>query len=84
MCNASDFAIGVVLRQHINNKQHVIYYSSRTLNVAQLNYTTIEKEFLAVVFALEKFHPYLLGSKITIFTDHSVLRYLMVKKDTKA
>ena len=62
----------------------MIYYSSRTLNDAQLNYTTTEKEFLAVVFALEKFCPYLLGSKITIFTDHSTLRYLMMKKDTKA
>ena len=64
--------------------QHGIYYASRTLNKAQLNYTTTEKEFLAVVFALEKFHQYLLGSKRTIFTDHSALRYLMQKKDAKA
>jgi len=84
MCDASDFAIGAVLGQRIDNKQHVIYYSSRTLNDAQLNYTTTEKEFLAVVFALEKFRPYLLGSKTTIFTDHSALRYLMMKKDAKA
>ena len=48
-----------------------------------MNYTTIEKEFLAVAFALEKFRPYLLGSKTTIFTEHSALRYLMVKKDAK-
>ena len=60
MCDASDFAIGAVLGQRIDNKQHVIYYSSRTLNDAQMNYTTTEKKFLAVVFALEKFHPYLL------------------------
>ena len=83
MCDASDFAIGTVLGQRIDNKQHVIYYSSRTLNDAQLNYTTTEKEFSAVVFGLEKLHPYLLGSKITIFTDHSALRYLMMKKDAK-
>ena len=44
MCDASDFAIGVVLRQHIDNKQHVIYHFSKTFNNAQLNYTTIEKE----------------------------------------
>ena len=62
----------------------MIYYSSRTLNNTQLNYTTSEKEFLAVVFALEKFCPYLLGSKTTIFTDHSALRYVMMKKDAKA
>ena len=71
MCDASDFAIGAVLGQRIDNKQHVIYYSSKTLNDAQINYTTTEKEFLALMIALEKFHPYLLGSKITIFTDHS-------------
>ena len=55
-----------------------------TLNDAQQNYTTTEKEFLAVVFALEKFQPYLLGSKTVIFTDHSALKYLMIKKEAKA
>jgi len=84
MCDASDFAIGAVIGQRIDNKQHVIDYSSRTLNDAQVNYTTTEKEFMAVVFALEKFCAYLLGTKTTIFTDHSALRYLMLKKDTKA
>ena len=52
MCDASDFAIRAVLGQRIDNKQHVIYYSSRILNDAQLNYTTTEKEFLAVVFEI--------------------------------
>ena len=84
MCDASDFVIGDVLEQRIDNKLHVIYYSSRTLNFAQLNYTTTEKEFLTVVFALEKFRAYLLGFQTTIFTDHSVLNYLMIKKDDKA
>ena len=54
------------------------------MNDAQQNYTTTEKEFLIVVFVLEKFCPYLLGSKTTVFTDHSVLRYLIIKKDAKA
>jgi len=84
MCDASDFAIGTVLGQSINNRQHVIYYSSRSLNDFQQNYTTTEKEFLAVVFALEKFRPYLLGSKTVIFIDHSALKYLMTKKEAKA
>jgi len=69
MCDASDFAIGTVLGQRIDNKQHMIYYSSRTLNNAQQNYTTTENELLAVVFALKNFRPYLLGSKTTVFTD---------------
>jgi len=84
MCEASNFVIGAVLGQHIDNKQYVIYYSSRTLNNVQMNCNTTEKESLAVVFALKKFCHYLLGSKITIFTDHSVLRYLMAKEDAKA
>jgi len=84
MCDASDFAIGAVLGQRIDNRQHVIYYSSRTLNDTQQNYTMTEKEFLAVVFALEKFRPYLLGLKTVIFTDHSALKYLMTKKEAKA
>jgi len=49
-----------------------------------MNYTTTEKEFLVVIFALEKFRPYLLGSKTIVFTDHSALRYLMLKKNAKA
>jgi len=43
-----------------------------------------EKEFLAVAFTLEKFRPYLLGSKTTIFMDHSALKHLMIKKEAKA
>ena len=76
--------VGAVLGQRKYKKPVIIYYASRTLNEAQLNYTTTEKEFLAIVFALEKFRQYLLGSKTTIFTDHSALRYLMQKKDAKA
>ena len=84
MCDASDHALGAVLGQRVNKLPHVIYYASRTLNDAQLNYTTTEKELLAVVFALEKFRPYLIGSKVIVYTDHSALRYLLMKKDAKA
>ena len=48
------------------------------------NYTTVEKEFLAVVYALDKFRSYLIGSDIVIFTDHSALKYLLTKKNSKA
>ena len=61
-----------------------IYYASKTFNDAQENYTVTEKELLAVVFAMEKFRPYVLGSKTTIHTDHSAIRYLMEKKEAKA
>ena len=84
MCDASDYAVGAVLGQRIDKIPHVIHYSSKTLNDAQLNYSTTEKELLAVVFALDKFQSYLIGSKIIVYTDHSALRYLFSKKDSKA
>ncbi|RVW29370.1 Retrovirus-related Pol polyprotein from transposon 297 [Vitis vinifera] len=65
-------------------KPYVIYYASKTLNEAQRNYTTTEKELLAVVFALDKFRAYLVGSFIIVFTDHSTLKYLLTKQDAKA
>ncbi|KAH9698193.1 hypothetical protein KPL71_023923 [Citrus sinensis] len=84
MCDASDYAVGAVLGQRVDRIPHVIYYASMTLNDAQLNYSTTEKEMLAVVFALEKFRSYLIGCKIIIFTDHAALKYLLTKKDAKA
>ena len=83
MYDASDHAIGAVLEQRKENKLHVIYYTSRTLSEAQLNYATTEKEMLAVIFAFDKFRSYLLGSKVVVYTDHAALRYLMNKKDSK-
>ena len=59
MCDASDFAIGAILGQREDGKPYVIYYTRKTLNEAQRNYTTIEKELLAVVFTLDKFRTYL-------------------------
>uniref|UniRef100_A0A2N9GYX5 RNA-directed DNA polymerase n=1 Tax=Fagus sylvatica TaxID=28930 RepID=A0A2N9GYX5_FAGSY len=84
MCDASDYAIGAVLGQRKDKKPHVIYYASRTLNSTQMNYTTTEKELLAIVFALDKFRSYLIGSPIVCFTDHAALKYLFTKKDAKA
>ncbi|RVW63049.1 Retrovirus-related Pol polyprotein from transposon 17.6 [Vitis vinifera] len=82
--DANDFAIGAVLGQREDGKPYVIYYASKTLNEAQRNYTTTEKELLAVVFALDKFRAYLVGSFIIVFTDHSALKYLLTKQDAKA
>ena len=84
MCDASDYVIGAVLREREDKKDFVIYYASKTLDSAQSNYTTTEKEFLVMVFALEKLRSYIVGSPVTIFTDHAELKYLLSKQDTKA
>ncbi|CAL8988236.1 unnamed protein product, partial [Prunus brigantina] len=83
MCDASDYAVGAVLGQRVDKKPHAIYYASRTLNDAQLNYSTTEKELLAVIFALEKFRSYLITNKVIVYTDHAALKYLLAKKDAK-
>ncbi|KAL0324590.1 UNVERIFIED_CONTAM: Retrovirus-related Pol polyprotein from transposon opus [Sesamum calycinum] len=67
MCDASNYAVGAVLGQKFEKTHHVIYYASKTLDAAQCNYSTTEKELLAIVFALDKFRSYLLGSKIVVF-----------------
>ena len=83
MCDASDYAVGAVLGQRIGKASHASYYASRTLNDAQRNYSTTEKEILAIVFALEKFQSYLLGTKVIVYSNHATIRYLMTKKEAK-
>ena len=84
MCDASDLAVIAVLRQRVEGNPYVVYYAIKTLNEAHRNYTIMEKELLAVVYALDKFQSYLIGSNIVIFTDHSALKYLLTKQNSKA
>ena len=83
MCDASDFAMGAVLGQKDEKVFKAIYYASKTFNEAQENYSTTEKEMLAIVFACEKFRPYILGSHVVIHTDHVAIKYLMENKEAK-
>ncbi|WVZ76676.1 hypothetical protein U9M48_024629 [Paspalum notatum var. saurae] len=83
ICDASDYAVGAVLGQSKDRKHHAISYASKTLTGPQLNYSTTEKELLAVVFAIDKFRSYLVGAKVIIYTDHAALKYLLTKKDAK-
>nr|GEZ85709.1 reverse transcriptase domain-containing protein [Tanacetum cinerariifolium] len=84
MCDASDFAVGAVLGQRIEKHFRPIHYASKTMNHAETNYTTTEREMLAVVYAFEKFRSYLIMNKSIVYTDHSALKYLFTKKDAKA
>ncbi|XP_019260071.1 PREDICTED: uncharacterized protein LOC109238092 [Nicotiana attenuata] len=83
MCDASDISVGVVLGQRKDKIFRPIYYASRTMNEAQLNYVTTKKELLAVVFAFDKYRPYLIGTKVIVFTDQAALKYLLAKKDAR-
>ena len=83
MCDATDYAVGAVLGQQKSRMFHTIYYARKVLNDAQINYATTEKELLAIVFALEKFRSYLVGSKIVIYTDHAAIKYLLRKANSK-
>nr|GFB07963.1 reverse transcriptase domain-containing protein [Tanacetum cinerariifolium] len=84
MCDASDYAVGVILGQRIEKHFQPIHYDCKTMNQAETNYTTTEKEMLAVVYAFEKFCSYLIMNKSIVYTDHSALKYLFAKKDAKA
>ena len=72
-CDASNFAVGAMLGQRENKLPRVIAYASSTLGPAQVNYTTTEKQLYVVVYTLEKFRPYLLNSKVIVFTDHAAV-----------
>ena len=83
MCDASDFAMGAVLGQRKETIFRAIHYARKTFNEAQENYSTTEKEMLAIVFACEKFKPYILGSHVIVHIDHAAIKYLMSKKEAK-
>lgn len=79
--DASNFAIGAVLSQGPIGSDKAIAYASRTLNESELNYSTIEKELLAIVWATKYFRPYLFGRKFVIISDHKPLQWLMNVKE---
>jgi hypothetical protein len=83
MCDASDYVMGAVLGQRKEGRVHTVYYASKTLNEAHINYATMEKELLEVVFAFEKFRSYIVNSKVIVFTHHTAIKFLLAKKDAK-
>lgn len=79
--DASNFALGAVLSQGPIGSDRPIAYASRTLNDSEINYSTTEKELLAIVWAIKYFRPYLFGLKFKIITDHKPLQWLMSLKE---
>lgn len=79
--DASKLAIGAVLSQGSIGSDKPIAYASRTLNSSEINYSTIEKELLAIVWATKYFRPYLFGRKFKIVTDHRPLQWVMNIKE---
>ena len=77
--DASSIALGVILAQLGEGIDHPIYFARRNLSSIERNYTTIEREWLAMVYALQKFRHYLLGAHFKMFTEHSALEYLINK-----
>ena len=84
MYNASDYALRAVLQQSIEKKPTTIGYASKTLVEAYMNHTMVEKKFLAVLYALNKFRLCILGSGIIIYIDHVALKILALQEGGKA
>ena len=80
-CDASEFAVGAILSQSKISHDKPIAFASRTLNKAEQNYSTIEKELTAIVWACKHFRPYLLGRTVTIVTNHKPLTWMFSLKD---
>jgi len=80
--NANDCDIGAILGQTRDKKLFMIYHASKILDEAQVNYSATE-EMLMVMFVIEKFQQYLLGSKVIVYIDHSAIKHLFEKKDKR-
>ena len=82
--DASDTAIGAVLGQQDGQAPYSVYYISKNLAPAKLNYTITEKDFLAIVYSINKFRHYITGYPTFVHIHHSAIKYLMNKPVTNA
>jgi hypothetical protein len=80
--NASQTTVGVVLEQQEDKIPYAVYYVSKNLAPTELNYTLTEKEFLVVIYAINKFRHYITKYPTFVHTDHETIRYLMNKPIT--
>ena len=77
LCDASQYGVGAVLSQVCNGDEKPVAYASRALKTAECNYSQLEKERLALIYGVRKFHNYLFGRTFTLFTDHKPLQSLL-------
>jgi hypothetical protein len=80
--DASNISIGIVLGQEEVKKPYAIYFISKNISLDELNYTVTEKEFLVVIYAINKFHHYITGYPAILYTDHYATKYLSNKPIT--
>ena len=76
-CDASQYGVGAVLLQVCNGDEKPVAYASRTLTTGERNYSQLEKEGLALIYGVRKFHNYLFGRTFTLCTDHKPLQSLL-------
>ena len=76
-CDASQYVVGAVLSQVCNGDEKPVAYASKTLTTAESNYSQLEKEGLALIYGVRKFHNYLFGRTFTLCTDHKPLQSLL-------
>lgn len=75
--DASPYGVGAVLGHEIENVERPMYFASVTLSPAEKNYGQVEREALAIVFAMRKFHKYLYGQKFSIYTDAQTIQTIL-------
>jgi hypothetical protein len=76
----SSIALGSLVAQPVEGDiDHPLSFAIKKLSTTEINYTTTEREGLAMVYVLQKFHHYLLGGHFKMFTDYSALKYLVNK-----
>ena len=80
MCDANNYSVQAVLGQRKDKIFHSIYYTSKTLLMLSSIIPPLKKELLTIVFVFDKFKAYLVSIKVTIYTDHAAIKYLILKK----